>query len=759
VRGRLFLPLALGACLLALLVLLGGSCLAIRIPESGSRQTILFYSVATDLRDGSRIDPQELDSRLRRLGYREVDDPFEPGQFRVRAGEFTIYLRPFRYPDRRFSGGMIRVAISGGMVARAEKLDPIEPDDLRLEPERIAGYEGETGAVLNPLRLADAPPLLVDAVIAVEDRRFYSHPGIDPIGLLRAIWADIRHREARQGGSTLTQQLARSLYLRNEKTVLRKAREAILALALELRYSKKEILEAYLNAVYWGYWGTMEIRGAREASNYYLGCDLEKADTAGIALLVGLLQAPNAYSPYSSPEKALHRRNVVLQVLEERGILEEPQAREAAKRPLGAKRAPGRQAEAAYFLDAARHEVERRAPKGVLKRPGTAVFTTLDPRSQAAAVAALRDGLARLESDHPKLRRKKGTLQGAVVEIDPASGEVRALVGGRDYQNSPFNRALDPNRQAGSTFKPFTYLAAFRHPRRKDGSYWTPATIMKDEPLTIRLGRRRHWAVHNYDGDYRGEVTLRTALEQSLNVPTAVVAQEVGIASVASAARDLGITSELDEVPSLALGVSGVSLVEMTGAYAGLAAGGAARTPTLLTAVTGPDGTPDSLSALTDPPGVGAAEAYLLTSLLRGVIDAGTGNDARGAGVRGAVAGKTGTTDDYRDAWFIGYSPRRSIGVWVGFDRGELVGLSGRTGALPIWSRAMRASMAIAGDGHFSKPPGIVVEQICVESGQQAVGGCPEFRDEEFLAGTEPREACERHGGGLLKSIRRFFRL
>jgi penicillin-binding protein 1B len=755
-RRRPWIALGILMGLLLVLALVGASCLTMPIPKSGSRQTVIYYTAPTDLRPGARLNADELEDRLRRAGYREVEGTPETGEYRSLSGGAEIHLRPFEYPDRRFDGGLIRVRVRGDEVYRVERIGSVGEDEVFLDPERIAGFEGETGAVLDYIQLADAPPLFVKALIAVEDRRFYHHPGIDPVGTMRALWADLRRGSSSQGGSTLTQQLARSLYLHNKKTVARKAQEAVIALGLELRYSKDQILEAYLNAVYWGYWGPMEIRGAREASRYYLGKDLNDADAAGIALLVGLIQAPNAYSPYSSPEKAKARRDLVLRMLAEKGILSDRDAKRAIASSLPSRRPPERVAEASYFLDAVRHEIEQRAPKGTATKPGTAIFTTLDPRDQDAAVKAVREGLRELERDHRSLRKKKSPLQAAVVTLDPASGEVRALVGGRDYLTGPFNRAVDALRQPGSLFKPFVYLAAFRHPDRKDGTFWTAATILKDEPIGIRAGRKI-WRPMDYDRQFRGDVTLRYALEHSLNIPTASVGYEVGIQRVAEVAHELGITSDLDEVPSLALGTSGVSLLEITSAYAAIGAGGQARTPTLLRGIIGPTGKTIHISEEDDPPGVDPQECYLVTRLLQGVIESGTGAGARSRGVRGTVAGKTGTTDDYRDAWFVGYTPLRATGVWVGFDRRDPVGLSGASAALPIWATIMKETICGSGDGSFSRPPGIVSAMVCTETGELATGACPDFRDEEFLEGTEPTVDCGRHGGGFFNSVRRFF--
>lgn len=724
------------------------SCSPVRIPESGSRRSIVFYACPADLRRGARMDPDELEGRLGRLGYHKSASVEAPEQYRRRGDTWDIWLSPSRDVDGEHPGGPIRLLIQGGRIVAAETPGGGGTALLHLEPERIASYEGGTAALVDPLRLEDAPPLLVEALVAVEDRRFWHHAGIDPAGMLRAAWVNLRSGERRQGGSTLTQQLARSLFLSNSRTFDRKLREAAIALRMEARYSKEEILEAYLNAIYWGSWGAMEIRGASEAARYYLRRDLAGADAADIALLVGLLRAPNAYSPYASPEKALRRRDQVLRVLEEQGVLDAKEAARARAKPLPATRPPDRVADATYFLDAAREEIERRAPEGTLGRTDLAIYTTLDPRDQAAAIEAVRDGTKRLERDHPSLRRKKEPLQGAAVVLDPATGEVRALAGGRDPIASPFNRAVNARRQPGSLFKPFVYLAALRRPFREDGSAWTVATVLPDEPFEIGSGRRVY-RPQNYDHEFRGEVTVRTALEQSINVPTAWLANEIGVRRVAETARDLGIRSKLQEVPSLALGSSEVTLLEITAAYAALANGGAAREPVMVRGILASDGRALPLLAPEHPPGVGEQEAYLLTTLLEGVIDQGTGARARSLGVQGEVAGKTGTTDDYRDAWFAGYTPRRAVGVWVGFDRVDVTGLTGASAALPLWAAIMRRVQAAGGDGEFTRPPSLVMEVVDSETGAVATEKCPAIRAELFIAGTEPVEPCTRHSGFL----------
>lgn len=753
-RARWAMYAVIGLCLFFLSAV-GLACLVVRIPESGSRQTLIFYSAPLDLVEGMGIEPDELLDRLRRLGYRPVTGSPEPGQYREVPRGFEINLRPFHYPDRAFTGGIVDVQIRHRTLFSLTSELP--SSDLRLEPERMAGFEGKKAAVLDYLPLEEAPKPLLDAVLAVEDERFWAHPGVDMIGIGRALVANMRKGEAAQGGSTLTQQLARSLYLDNRKTLPRKAWEAVLALALELRYSKEEILEAYLNAVYWGEWGTYEIRGAREAARYYLGRELEDADVASLALLAGLIQAPNLYSPYSDPERALRRRNLVLSILKDHEKLDQADYEKAIRRPLPMRKPPQRTADASFFLEACRKEIERRAPPGTL-RVGASIFTTFDPLAQAIAVQGMRQGLVQLERDYSRLRRKKSPLEAAVVIVEPRSGEVTALVGGRDFLHRPFNRATEARRQPGSLMKPFVYLAAFREPMREDGTYWTPAAVLEDSPFEVKAGGKL-WRPQNYDEEFRGSVTVRQALEHSLNVPTARVAYEIGLDRVAQAARDLGIVSPLEEVPSLALGTSEVTLLEITAAYGALANSGSPRTPSFLRGCMTSEGTAIRLRPLEHAPGVKPEEAYLVTNLMEGVIESGTGHGAREMGVELPAAGKTGTTDRFRDAWFVGFDRRRCVGVWVGFDKEGEVGLSGAAAALPIWSRVFRELQERVPADEFRAPPGIATVWIDPESGLLATDMCSEQVKEVFLAGTEPFEACDQHQEGFFLRLRRLFGL
>jgi penicillin-binding protein 1B len=577
------------------------------------------------------------------------------------------------------------------------------------------------------------PRVVVDAVLVAEDRRFFEHPGVDLIGIARAAVANLWERDAVQGGSTLTQQLARTLFLASERSWSRKVREARIALQLEMQYDKPRILEAYLNSVYLGHDHQTAVHGVAAAAQRFLGRDLAALRPDEAALLAVAIRAPNRL--LVPGDRARRLRDLLLRDMVAQGALSAAAGRAAMARPLPA-RAASRGGRHGYFVDVAREEIERRValPPGGEVRIGTA----LDLGLQAAAESAVRAGLERLERQR---RLAPGALQAAVVAIEPATGRVRALVGGRRYADSQFNRAVRAQRQPGSLFKPFVYLAAFE--RLPEDAALTPASVIQDEPVSIRAAEGP-WSPRNMDGRYRGPVTVRRALEESLNVPAARVAQSVGVRSVARVASGLGVESRLAAVPSLALGSSEVTLLEITSAFAAIANGGVRVAPTALD----PEAGPAPVPAIAPPPSrvraVSPAAAFLITHLLRGVMQTGTGSASARYGLSGITAGKTGTTDDLRDAWFVGYTPDLAVGVWVGMDDGRPIGLTGSEGALPIWAAVMQAAVRRAPPRPFTAPPGVVMADVERETGRRVSAWCAHGPavTEAFLAGTEPRADC-----------------
>jgi len=598
----------------------------------------------------------------------------------------------------------------------------------------IAALQGTARRFQIWVPLGEIPMPVVHAVLAAEDRRFFRHPGIDVRAVLRASVTNLRRGGIRQGGSTITQQLARMLFFSNDRTWGRKLRESGTALMLETQYSKRQILEAYLNAVYMGHDGGVAIHGVGAASRHFLGTDLAEVRLDEAALLAAAIQAPNRTFLGHFPRAVQARRNRILQAMRDLGTAGETAVREAAVTPLPRPPA-GSAAQEVYFVDLVREEIARR-----LSLPASGdvrIATTLDPLLQHAAECALREGLERIERAQPGLDRVG--LQAALVAIQPASGAIRALVGGRRYHESPFNRATQAARQPGSLFKPIVYLAAFEAERAGRGARLTPASLVLDDPIAIPVGSST-WLPQNFDRRFRGPVTVRTALVASLNVPAVRVAQDVGLDEVVHMAQALGIARPLAAVPSLALGTSEVTLLEITAAYATLANGGVRAVPTTLAAESAPQG---ALAVEPIPPPVrvvSAESVFLINHLLRGVMRHGTGRASARWGLSDVSAGKTGTTGGLRDAWFVGYTPDLVVGVWVGLDDASPVGLTGAQAALPIWAAVMQAAVRRSPPGVFAPPPGIVMASVDSVTGRMASVGCGggPMIEEAFRAGSEP---------------------
>ena len=580
-----------------------------------------------------------------------------------------------------------------------------------------------------PVRLTDLPEHLIEAVLAVEDQRFYDHRGLDVRRIAGAAVANARAGQVTQGGSTITQQLAKNLFLSARRTPLRKIREAAIAVMLEDRYEKSEVLDAYLNEIYLGQDGPRAIHGVGAAARYYFEKDAADLGLAESALLAGLIRAPNRYTPVRHLDRARERRDLVLRLMVEQGRVDEPLARRAVRERIRARPAREPVADARYFRDFVASRLGAEEVGGLPAR-GAAVYTTLDAGLQRAAERAVREGLGSLSA--------RGA-QGALVALDPRTGEVLAMVGGRDYGGSQFNRAVDARRQPGSAFKPIVALAALGRDDRGDPAF-TLASTVEDEPLTVATSTGP-WEPENYDGDYRGTVTFREALEQSLNVPFARIGLAIGPARIAETGRRLGITSPLRAVPSLALGASEVTPLELTRAYGVLAAGGElAPTRAILGAGRlGEEMVPTvaaEVRRVADP-----AEAYLVTSGLEGAVARGTGRGLNGVGHRGGLAGKSGTSSDWRDGWFVAYTPELVVGVWVGYDDGRSLGLTGSRSALPIVARFLREALRHASDEPFQVPDGVEFVYQEIDHGWFWGRSCSD-EPEVFLEGTAPDDGC-----------------
>lgn len=702
------------------------------------------YSDAYLLYPGRRIDPADFEARLGRLGYLEqaggVDDP---GEYASEGSEWLVYLHAFAYPDGENPPIPIRIETAGGTIrslTHARTGDTLS--SAALEPEVIGVIFDQHMEDRTPVDLAEVPPHVVQAILAVEDARFYAHPGIDPIRVVGAAVANLRAGQTVQGGSTITQQLVKNYYLTAERTYTRKVKEALMAAILEFKYPKRDILEAYLNEIYFGQRGASSIMGIEEAAQHYFGKSVREIDLAEAATLAGLIRDPRRYNPSKSPEVAKERRDLVLALMHDQERITDDQHARARRAPLAVRRRDARVNDAPYFVDYVLRELADRYPRRLLQSQGLRIFTTLDMGQQIAARQALVEGLAHLEEGYPRLARRKGELEGAVVVLDPQTGFVRAMVGGRDYEESQFNRAEQARRQPGSTFKPFVYLTAFLTPGR-----WSPASVIDDEPFEIVSGGQT-WSPENYDRTYHGTVSLRSALSQSMNVATSRLALSVGLSRVTHTAKEAGIESLLRPLPSLALGAFEVTPLELAAAYATLANGGIRTEPLSILAAVDEGGEVVQHREVSMDRVLPADAVYLVNDMLKDVFDSGTARRARGLGYGGHAAGKTGTTNDTRDAWFVGYTTELVALAWVGYDDNSPIGLHGDRAALPIWVEFMKRSGYGDRSPAFPAPRNIVLVEVDPETGELASPWCPATRYELFVEGTEPTAQCRLHGHG-----------
>jgi penicillin-binding protein 1B len=695
------------------------------------------YAAPAVLRSGARVPGGSLPRVLARLGFRSASGAtLAPGEFRA-AADVVAFLPPPSPSPWAVVPGRVRVTLAGDVVKdlRDERGERLALYELPPELLAVLGRRGPTLGAGGER----APAVCRAAVLAAEDRHFFHHPGIDPLAVARALWTNVRTRSRRQGGSTITQQLVKNAFLSPRRTVLRKVEEAALAVLVELHASKEEILQRYLASVYLGVDGGLPVHGFAQAAETYYDKPLGQLDAAECALLAGIIRAPNGLAPRRHGAQARARRNQVLALMAEDGSLGRAATDQARRAPIRLAPPRVRPVAALYVAAEVRRELARVLPTRIAGAPGLSIFTSIDPDLQRDAERAVRRGLATLERG-----RRGEPLEAALVALDPASGRVRALVGGRHYGSSPLDRALRARRQPGSAFKPFVYLAALDPARAGRQEVRTVVSTLEDTPISLRVGGRV-WQPVNYDGRFDGRLALEDALADSRNAATVRLALDVGLERVVGAAADLGVASPGPTVPSLALGAGETSLVDLTAAYGVFASGGLRRPPRLIVGVTSATGevvyAPPFEERRVLTPGV----AYLMTHLLERVVDVGTGRGARRAGLQGAAAGKTGTTDRNRDAWFIGFTPQVVAGVWVGRDSGGPTGFTGAAAALPIWTDFVRAAARGTPVAAFPVPDDVVWRDVDPESGLLATAACPARRRVPFLAGTEPTRSCAHH--------------
>ena len=637
------------------------------------------FAAPLELYAGAPISANDLEQELHRLHYRRGDPASGPGIYRRTGNAFDLEARRVRFIDEQRDAQRVSIHADNASITSMRAADGTDLPVFRLDPPVIGSLfpiHGEDRLIVAP---ADVPPLLRDGIKLIEDRRFDEHHGVDLYGVLRATWANIRAGRVVQGGSTLTQQLVKNYFLSDEQTFGRKATEAIMAMRLEAHYSKEDILVAYLNEVYLGQDGARAIHGFGLGSEYYYAKPLGELGPAELALLIGLVKGPSFYDPRKHPDRALARRNLVLKEFGDAHLIDAAAVKREAATPLGL-RPPGGSYVPAY-LDLVRRDLKRDYAEADLAAAGLSVYTSLDLRAQGAAERALTQNLQRLDSKSPV---RGEHLEGAVIVVEPNSGDVVAVVGGREVDTNGFDRALDARRPIGSLVKPAVYLTALETGR------YTAATLIEDAPIELKLADGSVWAPQNFERQVYGQVPLARALAESMNLATVRLGLDLGLPKVAATLERLGLESSPTLNPSLLLGTVEMSPLEVVQVYTTLADGGFRTRLRAVRAVLDEHGQPLKSFKVRVEAAAPPAAVYQLDRMLMLVPTHGT---ARGAAARLpqglVIAGKTGTSSDTRDSWFAGFTGNYLAVVWVGYDDNRETGLTGAQGALPVWADTM----------------------------------------------------------------------
>lgn len=705
-----------------------------------------IYSDATQIVPGMTYPRALLEPKLNHVGYREVKKRVEnPGEYRYVDDDLEIFLNNFEYPDMEFHAMPVLVEMDGSTVRSIKRVtDGITLRGVRLEPELITSIYDNEMEDRVPVSLDAVPQHVVDAIIATEDKGFYSHEGISIRGIFRAIYTDLQSKALVAGGSTLTQQLVKNLYLSHERTFTRKGREALMALLLEMRFSKDQILEAYLNEIYLGNNGSVQIAGVERASQVYFGKKVTYLTLGEAATLAGVIRSPNVNSPLKSPERAKGRRDTVLKLMFEQGKISQREYEETVALPLQFTRFPTTSRSAPFFVDLVLKQLRETYPETQLQTTGLRIFTTLDTIMQRSAEEALDNGIANLGKKYKTIRNSETPLEGVVVTVQPGTGYVKALVGGRNYSKTQFNRAIQARRQPGSLFKPFVYVTAMDPARGREAL--TASTVLDDSPISVQAGNAV-WKPQNYDNRFHGRVSVREALAHSYNIPAVRAAINAGVPNVIKTAANIGVESRLEAYPSVSLGSFEVTPLEIAFAYSVFANLGVKAEPVSILAVVDRAGDIKETRSVKMKRVAPASVCYVMNDVLKDVFNYGTAARARSLGFEHAYAGKTGTTSNYRDAWFIGYSPRVLSLVWIGFDDGHSTRLAGGDACLPIWTRHMNRIDGLVADVDWKRPEDVTDREIDPESGMLATPYCPTTRSETYVAGTEPQSVCPLHAG------------
>ncbi len=744
------------------------------------KNTAQIYAAPYRIYPGQKLSPDDVANRLQRAGFKLTDKEGSDGAYEVNGTKITIHPK---------IGDTLRLEFGKNSLARIVRMPGGERAEAWLPAELVTNLFDESRQKRRVVRFDDLPKPLVDALIASEDQRFYSHWGIDPIRLVGAVVNSVRDSDRVRGTSTITQQLARNFFLSPDRLIKRNLHEIFISFLLEQRLTKQQILTMYANEVYLGERGSFSLHGFGEGAAAYFGKDLASLTLPEAATLVSIIPAPNGiFSPIKHPEEVKKRRNLILGTMHSLGTITDEQFDEAKNTELKVAPIKVDATDAPYLVDFIREELLKNFTEEQVTTSSLRVYTSLDPDLQRAAVEAVGKGLKfAQEQIAAQNKRRKNTdnlpgPQAALIALDPHTGEIKAMVGGSDYGASQYNRITQAFRQPGSIFKPFVYAAAFETafdrseppPAETDNSTTrslegqpaeaqpaasnpsfesfrrvdvvTPVTSFMDEPTTFANEGSVPYEPNNYKQQYRGLVTVRTALQHSLNIPTIKVAERVGYDRVASFARRMGLNAKIKGYPSVALGAFEVTPIEMAGAYTAFANEGRRMQPHALVRVTSADGSTNKPYKYEPKEVIRPELAYLMTHLMEGVINSGTGAGVRARGFTLPAAGKTGTS---RDGWFAGYTKDLLAIAWVGYDDNRDLNLEGARSALPIWTEfMMKAAQLYPRDPdsmYFEAPSGIEFARIDSESLQLANPNCPETFDEVFIAGTAPTSYCPLH--------------
>jgi penicillin-binding protein 1B len=709
--------------------------------------TSALYAAPRTIMVGDEGSGPEIATILRKAGYSE-NNHNSLGWYQLRADGIEIYPEAESYFKRE--GAVIK--FTDGKVSEITALKDNSGVSLyAIEPELMTSLFDEKREKRRIVKFENIPKVVVNAVISAEDKRFFEHSGFDPFGIMRAFWVDVRERRRAQGASTLSMQVARTLWLSNRRTVDRKLAEVLITMHIEQKLTKEQIFEYYANGIYLGQHGSFSIHGFAEAAQVFLGKDLSQLDAGEAALLAGLPQVPIQGNPIQHPERAKQRRNQVLGLMRDNGYLQPKEYEELIERPIRTMADDSKTADANYFVDLINDQLGQKLGQDYQGKPYR-IYTTLDVELQQDANTAVQKALVEVDVAMKKRFKDYGTpklpvAQVALIAIDPQTAEVRAMVGGRNYGLTQLNRVL-ARRQPGSSFKPFVYATALNSALTGQEPIITPLTTYEDEPTTFKVDGRPAYTPTDFHSAYYGKVTVRQALARSLNIPTIKIALQVGLRKVVNLARQAGMNADLRATPALALGAYDVTPLEVAGAYTIFSNRGVYVEPSMIREIRGPDGETAFDHVPKRRQVLDARIAYMMTNLMQEVMRSGTGAGTRSRGFWQPAAGKTGSS---RDGWFAGYTSKLLCVVWVGFDDGTDIGLEGARTALPIWAEFMKAAhkhRTYRNVSEFMAPDGIVSAEIDPTTGLLASNGCPTHKTEVFIAGTQPVEVCKFHGGG-----------